>query len=372
MKTPPVVSPEKWQAALDALRAKEKRATRERDALAAERRALPRVRIEKDYVLDGPNGKARLAELFEGRRQLLLYHFMFGPSRSAGCDGCSMVIDQIGHPAHLHARDTTFAIVSRAPFEKIEAYRRRMGWQRPWYSSFGTDFNFDFGVGPKEPQPERDQDGEQFGMSAFLRDGADVYRTYFTTARGVEALGSVWTLLDLTPFGRQEAWEDAPEGTPQTKPYQWWRRHDEYEAAGPSDAQQIAEVLQRRSEAHRAKDAAAIAAPYARDAITYDLAPPLVHRGVEPSELERWLATWDGPVSIETKDLDVSVDGSLGVAHGLARMRGRQQGEERDLWFRATTVLAKAGGRWRIVHEHTSVPFHMDGSFRAAVDLKPE
>jgi predicted dithiol-disulfide oxidoreductase (DUF899 family) len=371
-KTPPVVSLEKWQAALEKLREKEKHATRARDALAAERRRLPRLRIEKDYVLEGRHGKARLVDLFEGRRQLLLYHFMFGPGRTAGCPGCSMFVDQIGHPAHLHARDTSFALVSRAPLAKLEAYRKRLGWRLPWYSSYGTDFNPDFGVGPEQPRPSEDQDGESFGLSVFVREGDEVYRTYFTTARGVEALGSVWTFLDLTPLGRQEEWEDSPEGTPQEKPYQWWRRHDEYGEAGQTDADQIAALLERRSEAHRAKDAAAIAAPYARDAVRYDLAPPLLHRGVERSELESWLATWDGPVTLETKDLDVSVDGALAVAHGLTRMRGRQRGEERDLWFRATAVLTKDGERWRIVHEHTSVPFYMDGSFRAAIDLKPE
>ena len=228
MNLPPVVPEEKWQAALDAHRAKEKEATRARDALAAERRRLPRMRIDKDYVFDGPDGKASLLDLFEGRSQLLLYHFMFGPNQDAGCDGCSMVIDQLGHLAHFHARDTSFAAVSRAPLDKIEAYRKRMGWTIPWYSSFESDFNVDFGRGPKEPQPDAYQDGEEFGLSAFLRDGDDVFRTYFTTARGVEALGSVWSYLDLTPLGRQETWEDSPEGYPQTKPYEWWRRHDEY------------------------------------------------------------------------------------------------------------------------------------------------
>jgi len=218
MNRPQVVSPAEWQAALDRLLVKEKAATRARDALAAERRRLPMVRIEKDYV-------------FEGRRQLILYHFMFGPSHDAGCDGCSMVVDNMCHPAHLHARDTSIALVSRAPLDKIERYKQRMGWTLPWYSSFGSDFNVDFGVGPAVPRPTDDQDGESFGLSVFLRDGDEVFRTYFTTRRGVEALGSSWSFLDLTPYGRQETWEDSPPGWPQTPPYEWWRRHDEYQSA---------------------------------------------------------------------------------------------------------------------------------------------
>ena len=229
MNLPQVVSETEWQAAQGALRAEEKEATRARDALAAKRRRLPMVRIDKDYAFDGPDGKVTLLDLFEDRRQLLLYHFMFGPNQDAGCDGCSMFVDQIGHLAHLHARDTSFALVARAPITKLEAYRKRMGWTIPWYSSHESDFNVDFGVGPATPQQGVYQDGESFGLSVFLRDGEDIYRTYFTTARGVEALGSVWTFLDLTPLGRQEKWEDSAAGYPQTKPYEWWRRHDEYE-----------------------------------------------------------------------------------------------------------------------------------------------
>jgi predicted dithiol-disulfide oxidoreductase (DUF899 family) len=221
MNLPPVVSQAEWQAARGELLAKEKAATRARDALAAARRRQPMVRIDKDYVFQGPDGSAGLLDLFEGRRQLIVYHFMFQPGApgwpSAGCDGCSMFVDQIGHPAHLHARDTSFALVSRAPLEKIEPYRERMGWTVPWYSLAGNDFNDDSGV------------RSGFGLSIFLRDGEEVFRTYFTTGRGVEALGSVWTFLDLTPLGRQEEWEDSPEGYPQSPPYEWWRRHDEYE-----------------------------------------------------------------------------------------------------------------------------------------------
>src|SRR5436189_4328847 len=141
MNLPPVVSPTDWQAARDALLAKEKEATRARDALAAERRRLPMVQIEKGYAFDGPNGKATLLDVFEGRRQLLLYHFMFGPNQDAGCDGCSMFVDQVGHLAHLHARDTSFALVSRAAIAKVAAYQKRMGWTIPWDSSFDSAFN---------------------------------------------------------------------------------------------------------------------------------------------------------------------------------------------------------------------------------------
>src|SRR6266536_2680524 len=229
MKLPPVVSSSEWQVAREELLAKEKEATRARDALAAERRRLPMVRIDKDYVFEGTGGKATLLDLFEGRRQLIVYHFMFGPNQDVGCDGCSMFVDNVGHLAHLHARDTSLALVSRAPLAKIEPYEKRMGWTVPWYSSFGSDFNVDFGVSPESPRPTEYQDGESFGLSVFLRDRDDVYRTYFTNGRGTEALGSSWTLLDLTPLGRQETWEDSPEAYPQTPPYEWWRRHDEYE-----------------------------------------------------------------------------------------------------------------------------------------------
>jgi predicted dithiol-disulfide oxidoreductase (DUF899 family) len=204
---------------------KEKEATRARDALNVERRRLPMVKIEKAYVFEGPNGKASLLDLFEGRRQLILYHFMFDPSWDEGCDGCSMVVDNMGHPAHLHARDTSRAAVSRAPLAKIERFKRRMGWTIPWYSSFGSDFNYDFGVTTDA--------GEIFGLSVFLRDGASIFQTYFTNGRGVEYLGSNWSYLDLTPLGRQENWEDSPEGWPQTPPYEWWRHHDKYDALQP-------------------------------------------------------------------------------------------------------------------------------------------
>jgi predicted dithiol-disulfide oxidoreductase (DUF899 family) len=228
LNLPQVVSEADWKAAHEELLAKEKEATRARDALAAERRRQPMVRIDKDYVFEGPEGKASLLDLFDGRRQLILYHFMFAPDvdgwPEAGCEGCSMVVDNVGHLAHLHARDTSFVLVSRAPIAQIEAYRERMGWTIPWYSSSGRDFNVDFGVTTDR--------GETFGLSVFLRDGDDVFRSYFTSGRGVEALGSIWTFLDLTPLGRQEDWDDSPEGYPQTPRYEWWRRHDEYEEAG--------------------------------------------------------------------------------------------------------------------------------------------
>jgi predicted dithiol-disulfide oxidoreductase (DUF899 family) len=224
MTRPEIVPRDEWLVAHEALLTKEKEATRARDALAAERRRQPMVRIEEDYVFAGPDGPARLLDLFAGRRQLVLYHFMFAPGvdgwPEAGCPGCSFFVDQVGHLAHLHARDTSFVLVSRAPLPQIERYRARMGWTVPWYSSAGSDFNVDLGV-----TTER---GETFGLSVFVRDGDEVFHTYFTSGRGVEALGSTWTFLDLTPLGRQESWEDSPAGWPQTPPYVWWRRHDEY------------------------------------------------------------------------------------------------------------------------------------------------
>ena len=198
---PKIVSATEWRKASEKLLAKEKTATHARDALAAERRRLPMVKIDKSYVFSSPGGKVRLLDLFEGRRQLLLYHFMFAPGvdgwPTAGCPGCSMFVDQVGHLAHLHARDTSFYLVSRAPLAKIQRYTKRMGWSIPWVSSADSDFNVDFGVTTKE--------GETFGLSVFLRDGVDIYRSYFTSGRGVEALGSVWTFSTSLHSGGRES-----------------------------------------------------------------------------------------------------------------------------------------------------------------------
>ena len=223
---PEIVSEAEWRAAHQALLAKEKALTRSRDALAAERRRLPMMRIDKDYLFDGPDGKVRLLDLFDGRPQLLLYHFMFAPGAhgwpTAGCPGCSMFLDSLGQYArvHLNARDASFAVVSLAPLATLQAYRERMAWDVRWVSSANNTFNADFGI--TTPQ------GENHGLSVFLRDDAQIFRTYFTSSRGLETVGTIWSLLDLTPFGRQEVWEDTPEGRPQSPPYQWWRRHDEY------------------------------------------------------------------------------------------------------------------------------------------------
>jgi predicted dithiol-disulfide oxidoreductase (DUF899 family) len=219
---PKVIGQAEWQKARDALLVKEKAATHARDALAAERRRLPMVRIEKEYVFDGPKGKMSLLDLFEGRRQLLLYHFMFAPSVNgwpdAGCVGCSMVTDQFGHVAHFHARDTSFCLVSRAPLKNIEKYKKRMGWTYPWYSCDGTDYNVDMGL----------LTDNYYGLSVFIHDDNDIYRSYFTDGRGIEGM-NIWTFLDLTPLGRQEQWQDSAAGGPRTKAGSWWRRHDEYD-----------------------------------------------------------------------------------------------------------------------------------------------
>jgi predicted dithiol-disulfide oxidoreductase (DUF899 family) len=219
---PKVVSPAQWEKARDALLVKEKAATQARDALAAERRRLPMVRIEKEYEFTGSKGKMSLLDLFEGRRQLIMYHFMFAPPvqgwPDAGCVGCSFVTDQFGNMSHLHARDTSFCLVSLAPIMQIEKYTKRMGWNYPWYSSDGSDFNKDFGLTTEK--------SEKYGLSVFIHDDENVYRSYHTDGRGTEGLTNM-TLLDLTPLGRQEEWEDSPNGGLRTKTF-WWQRHDEY------------------------------------------------------------------------------------------------------------------------------------------------
>lgn len=220
MKMPPVVSPQEWEAAREELLVKEKEVTRARDALAAERRQMPRMAVEKEYAFEGPDGLATLLDLFEGRRQLVVYRFFFDPGMKAypehGCPGCSFGADQVGHLAHLNARDTTLAYVSRADQDTIARYRERMGWEVPWYT-LASDFDLDFGV------------DEWHGTNAFYRDDEDrIFRTYFVNERGDEAMGSTWSYLDLTALGRQEKWEDSPEGYPQTDPYSWWNLHDRY------------------------------------------------------------------------------------------------------------------------------------------------
>jgi predicted dithiol-disulfide oxidoreductase (DUF899 family) len=223
MDLPPIVSPTEWDAARQELLVKEKELTRARDALAAQRRRMPRMTVDKDYLFDGPQGPASLADLFDGRRQLIVYRFFFQPDVDGwpdrGCPGCSMLADQVGHLAHLNARDTTLVFVSRAPQDAIGNLKKEMGWDNPWYT-ITDSFDADFGV------------DEWHGTNAFLRDGEKVFRTYFIDNRGDEAMGSIWSYLDITALGRQEEWEDSPDGYPQTAPYQWWRRHDEYPAMG--------------------------------------------------------------------------------------------------------------------------------------------
>ena len=225
-QTPPIVSPEEWEAARQKLLVKEKALTRARDAMAAERRRMPWLAEEKAYEFDGPRGKASLLDLFEGRRQLVLYRAFFEPGVTGwpehACRGCSLMADQVAHLAHLNARGTTFVYASRAPQADIERLKARMGWTMPWYTIL-DDFDKDHGV------------DEWHGTNAFIRGGNEVYRTYFVNNRGDEALGSTWAYLDLTALGRQEEWEDSPEGYPQTKPYEWWRWHDEYGDGPPAE-----------------------------------------------------------------------------------------------------------------------------------------
>jgi predicted dithiol-disulfide oxidoreductase (DUF899 family) len=234
MKTPAIVAPEEWEAARQQLLVKEKALTRARDALAAERRRLPWMAVEREYEFEGPDGRASLHDLFEGRTQLIVYRAFMEPDITTlgagpnpvgwpehGCIGCSMVADQVAHPAHLNARDTTLAFVSHGSQADIQRQTQKMGWEViPWYTI--TDgFDADFGV------------DQWHGTNAFIRDGDRIFRTYFTNARGDEALGSTWSYLDITALGRQESWEDSPESYPQTPPYEWWIYHDEPRRGAP-------------------------------------------------------------------------------------------------------------------------------------------
>jgi predicted dithiol-disulfide oxidoreductase (DUF899 family) len=229
---PDVVDRETWLAARKDLLAREKEMTKARDALNADRRRLPMVAVDKEYRFEGPDGVASLLDLFEGRRQLIVQHFMFAPEWDAGCPSCSGFADDIGHLAHLNATGTTFAAVSRAPWSKIEPFKRRMGWSFPWYSSHGSDFNYDFhvtfdeSVAPIEYNyrtaaehqaagtgyyVEGEQPFDLHGVSCFLRDGERVFHTYSAYGRGCDMLGFTANFLDLTALGRQEPWEE-PKG----------------------------------------------------------------------------------------------------------------------------------------------------------------
>ncbi|GAB3925827.1 thioredoxin family protein [Kribbella albertanoniae] len=218
---PPVVSPQEWEAARQQLLVQEKEVTRAKDALAAKRRRMPWQAVEKDYAFDGPDGRVSLLDLFTGLRQLIVYRAFFEPDVAGwpdhACVGCSLMADNVGHHAHLNARDTALVFVSRAPQPDVARLKARMGWTMPWYT-LTDDFDADFGV------------PEMHGTNAFIRDGDQVFRTYFVNDRGDEAMGSTWSYLDLTALGRQETWEDSPDGYPQTPPYQWWRWHDTYGA----------------------------------------------------------------------------------------------------------------------------------------------
>lgn len=245
---PPVVPREDWLAARKRLWRLEREATHARDALNAERRKLPLVRIDKDYRFEGPSGPLHLLDLFEGRPQLIVYHFMFHRDRGEGCEGCSFLVDNLGRLEHLHARGTTLALVSRAPLAEIAPFRARMGWRLPWYSSFGSDFNYDFHVTLDEKVAPieynyRDLDelrrlgqdyhiqGEQPGMSVFLRDGDSVYHSYSAYGRGLEAPLFTYHLLDLTPLGRGEGWGGMADLD--GKGMNWLRYHDRYDDEQP-------------------------------------------------------------------------------------------------------------------------------------------
>lgn len=214
--TNPIATAEDWSAARAALLAEEKALTRATDRIAARRRALPWLKVTQDYRFAAPEGQLGLADLFAGRRQLIVYHHMLRPADPAPCPGCALLVDQLPHLSHLHARDTTLTLVSIAPLAEISAFKARMGWTVPWVQTTDS-FSPDFGMGPIGP-----------GFTVFIRQGDDIFHTYRCTGRETERTTTVWGLLDMTPMGRQETWQEAPDWVPQAAPYQWWRLHDQY------------------------------------------------------------------------------------------------------------------------------------------------
>jgi predicted dithiol-disulfide oxidoreductase (DUF899 family) len=235
---PPIVSREAWLAQRKKLLEQEKALTQQYDRVNALRRRLPMVKVDKPYTFAGPEGKVSLRDLFEGRHQLIVYHFMFDPEWEKGCMGCTGLVDSLGDLSMLGARQTTFVLISRAPLPKLEKYRESKGWHWPWYSSFGSDFNYDFNVtqdisvaplqynyrDQAEMEARRDGEpwfmqGEVHGLSVFFQLDDDVYHTYSTFGRGVESLTDAYRLLDCTPYGRQEDFEDSPDSWPQKPTY---------------------------------------------------------------------------------------------------------------------------------------------------------
>jgi len=234
---PPIVSRDQWLAERKKLLADEKELTRHYDRVNAARRRLPIVKVEKDYSFDGPSGRTSLKDLFEGRRQLIVYHFMFDPAWDKGCSGCTSFVSALGDLSLLNSRDTTFVVVSRAPLAKLEAYKTQKGWNISWFSSFGSDFNYDFhvtldpNVAPAEynyrSKAEMEAktghpvlfEGEEHGLSVFFRLDEEVFHSYSVYARGCEALTDAYRLLDTTPYGRQQDFEDSPSGWSQKPTY---------------------------------------------------------------------------------------------------------------------------------------------------------
>ena len=249
MKTPPIVSAQEWEAAREQMLVKEKAFTRSRDALAAERRRMPWMAIEEQYEFEGPKGKASLLDLFDGRRQLIVYRAFFDPDvfgwPDHACRGCSLGADQVSHLSHLNVRDTTLVYASRAPQADIARVKARMDWKMPWYT-ITDSFDKDFGV------------DQWHGHNVFFRDSDNrIFRTYFINNRGDEAMGSLWSYLDLTPLWRQEHWEDSPEGYPQPPPYKWWNWHDNYAVSTSPDPRWIDIITDPEGAASRRREAEA-------------------------------------------------------------------------------------------------------------------
>ncbi len=416
LESPKVVSRTDWLAAREELLAQEKELTHARDRLSAQRRELPWVKVEQNYSFDTPAGRKTLADLFDGRSQLIVYHFMWRGDLNDACVGCSFLTDHMdGANLHLAEHDVTLTVVSRAPLSILERFKQRMGWRFNWVSSEGSDFNYDYHVSFR---PEEIASGHVYynyrltqasieelsGFSVFYKDQqGDVFHTYSSYGRGNEEVLGAYMYLDLTPKGRNET-------GPNHNLTDWVRHHDRYGIGGFVDSTggyvsgqnltccshsmmdaskgnnqtpeatatdpvvaELCSFIERRAEAVRSKNLETAAACISFDVILFDVVDQLQYGGADEltKRARQWFSSFEGPIGFEMRQLQVTTCQNMGFSHSLNRVNAtRIDGQKLEMWWRSTTCYSKTEGAWKVTHEHNSVPFNPETG-KATLDLEP-